>query len=123
MRSAGVPRATSVSSTYSEGTRMPSDSRSSASWRATIQSGVVTIVSAKSGVGLDALRETIESLLPRPAVELEVVVPYDRGELVARLHERGEVLETEHNADGTRLRVRVGRSLAAELEPFVTTPA
>ena len=47
-----------------------------------------------------------------------MLVPYDRGDLVARLHERGEVLSTEHTAAGTRLRVRVGRTLAAELEPY-----
>jgi GTP-binding protein HflX len=80
-------------------------------------------VSARTGAGLDALRQTIDTLLPRPAVELDVLVPYDRGDLVARLHERGEVLETQHTGAGTRLRVRVGQTLAAELEPFVTTAA
>ncbi|HEY7222923.1 MAG TPA: GTPase HflX [Micromonosporaceae bacterium] len=80
-------------------------------------------ISARTGAGIEALRERIDAGLPRPAVELEVLVPYDRGELVARLHERGEVLSTEHTAAGTRLRVRVGRTLVAELEPFVTTAA
>jgi GTP-binding protein HflX len=76
-------------------------------------------VSARTGAGIDLLRTCIDSLLPRPAVELEVLVPYDRGELIARLHKRGDVLETEHTGEGTRLRVRVSQSLAAELQPFV----
>jgi GTP-binding protein HflX len=79
-------------------------------------------VSARTGEGLDTLRRTIEQLLPRPAVELEVLVPYDRGDIVARLHERGEVLETEHTAAGTRMRVRVSERFAARLEPFVAAP-
>jgi GTP-binding protein HflX len=77
-------------------------------------------VSARTGAGLDLLREAIESHLPRPAVELEVQIPYDRGDLVARVHERGEVLSSAHGERGTQLRVRVGPMLAAELEPFVS---
>jgi GTP-binding protein HflX len=79
-------------------------------------------VSARTGEGLDTLRHTIDQLLPRPAVELELLVPYDRGDVIARLHERGEVLETEHTATGTRLRVRVSEHAAARLAPFVATP-
>src|SRR5690606_39711074 len=41
-------------------------------------------VSARTGAGLDALKGTIDALLPRPAVELDLLVPYDRGDLVAR---------------------------------------
>ena len=79
------------------------------------------LVSARTGAGLDVLRETIDALLPRPAVELELLVPYDRGDIIARLHERAEVLETEHTGAGTRLRVRVSEQFAARLAPFVTT--
>ena len=53
-------------------------------------------------------------------MELDLLVPYDRGDLIARLHERGEVLETEHTGAGTRLKVRVSEGFAARLEPFVT---
>jgi GTP-binding protein HflX len=78
-------------------------------------------VSAHSGAGLVELRAAVEARLPRPAVEVEAVVPYDRGDLVARLHERGEVLSSEHTADGTVVHVRVDEGLAAELAPFAVT--
>src|SRR5882672_3838271 len=58
-------------------------------------------VSARTGSGVDGLRAAIESRLPRPAVEIDVLVPYERGDLVARLHERGEVLGSEHTEHGT----------------------
>jgi GTP-binding protein HflX len=80
-------------------------------------------VSARTGAGLDLLRQTIEGLLPQPAVEVDVLVPYDRGDLIARLHERGEVLGTLHTGEGTELRVRVDQTLAAELAPFVIAAA
>ena len=80
-------------------------------------------VSARSGAGLDLLRETIDGLLPRPEVALTVLVPYERGDVIARVHERGEVLETQHTEAGTRMTVRVSPGLAARLEPFVITTA
>jgi GTP-binding protein HflX len=45
-------------------------------------------------------------------------VPYDRGDLVARVHRRGEVLDSRHTEVGTELRVRVDEALAAELAPY-----
>jgi GTP-binding protein HflX len=76
-------------------------------------------VSARTGEGVDELRSVIERRLPSPDIEMTVLVPYTRGDLVARLHESAEVLSTEHTADGTAVRARVNPSLAAALEPFV----
>jgi GTP-binding protein HflX len=76
-------------------------------------------VSARTGTGVSALRADVEARLPRPAVEVRVLVPYDRGDLVARVHERGDVLATGHEDTGTLLHARVDRALAAELAPFV----
>ncbi len=75
-------------------------------------------VSARTGLGIDELRTVIEHRLPRPALELHLVVPYDRGELVARVHRRGQVVSSRHTDDGTELHVRVDAQLAAELESF-----
>jgi GTP-binding protein HflX len=75
-------------------------------------------VSAHTGEGLEELRSIIEERLPRPAVEMEACVPYDRGDLVARVHRIGEVLASSHLPAGTQLRVRVSEELAAELQPF-----
>ncbi|MEV0327248.1 GTPase HflX [Micromonospora echinospora] len=77
-------------------------------------------VSAHSGRGIEDLRAAVEARLPRPAVEVRAVLPYDRGDLVARVHRQGEVLSTAHLPEGTLLHVRVGAALAAELAPFET---
>ena len=75
-------------------------------------------VSARTGAGITDLHLAIEAHLPRPAVEMRVLVPYDRGELVAAVHDRGEVLSVDHRETGTELWVRVPRFLAAALQPF-----
>jgi GTP-binding protein HflX len=78
----------------------------------------MVLVSARTGAGIVDLRAAVEDRLPAPAVELHVLVPYDRGDLVARAHATGEVLATEHDETGTALHVRVDEELAAELVPF-----
>src|SRR4051795_12044606 len=75
-------------------------------------------VSARTGSGLDELLEVIDAELPRPQVEIEVLLPYTQGALVSRIHSEGEVLREEHLDSGTRLEARVGPSLAAELSSY-----
>jgi GTP-binding protein HflX len=77
-------------------------------------------VSARTGAGLDELATRIEAGLPRPDIEVTVLVPYTRGDLVARVHERAEVLATEHTPGGTWLRARVDAALAEALRPYLT---
>src|SRR3954466_3450558 len=69
-------------------------------------------VSARTGEGLDDLRSVLAERLPRPDVDVDVLVPYDRGDLVARVHDEGEVLSAEHTGIGTRLHARVPTALA-----------
>jgi len=47
-------------------------------------------------------------------------VPYDRGEVISRLHVQGRVLSTDYREDGTLVKALVHPARAADLEPFVT---
>jgi GTP-binding protein HflX len=73
-------------------------------------------VSAKTGAGLSALSEAIEAALPHLNIQVEVLIPYSRGDLVARAHAEGEVQQADHVQDGTLLRARVLPRLASQLE-------
>ena len=79
------------------------------------QVGDSAVVSARTGMGIEELRELIAERLPRPAVEVDLVVPYSRGDLISRVHTTGEVLAEEHLMEGTRIHARVDAALAAEL--------
>jgi GTP-binding protein HflX len=76
-------------------------------------------ISALTGEDLDALLARIERDLPRPPVELRALIPYEREDLVARLHRDADVLETERTDEGTIVHARVGEREAADLAPFV----
>ncbi len=72
-------------------------------------------VSARTGAGLTELASRLETRLPRPQIQVDVLVPYSRGDLIDRIHREGELVTVEHTGDGTRVVARVGDSLAAEL--------
>ncbi|MEU6980618.1 MULTISPECIES: GTPase HflX [unclassified Streptomyces] len=76
-------------------------------------------VSARSGEGMEQLLALLESELPRPQIQTEVLVPYTEGGLVSRVHAEGEVLSEEHTPEGTLLKARVHEELAALLAPYV----
>ena len=78
-------------------------------------------ISVHTGAGIEALINAIEASLPRPKVEVRTLIPYNRGDLVSRIHEEGEILREEHLADGTALHARVDGALAHLLEKFVRT--
>ncbi|MEQ4724838.1 GTPase HflX [Nonomuraea sp. B19D2] len=74
------------------------------------------VVSARTGRGIPELMAVIERELPRLDHEVHLLVPYDRGDLISRAHQEGEVLSVDHVADGTILHARVLPSLSQELE-------
>jgi GTP-binding protein HflX len=75
-------------------------------------------VSARTGAGIDELTERIAELLPAPEVEVELLVPYDRGEIISRLHVSGRVLSTDYEEGGTRVRALVHPARMAEVQEF-----
>jgi len=74
------------------------------------------VVSAQTGAGIGELLAAVEGALPRHDAQVCTVLPYERGDLLARAHEEGEVIELRHGADGTLVQARVPMSLAAEFE-------
>jgi GTPase len=73
------------------------------------------LVSARDGQGMAELEEAIATRLPKPDEEFVGVIPYDRGDLVSRVHLSGKVLEIEYLEQGTRLKALVSHELANEL--------
>ncbi len=72
--------------------------------------------SVRTGFGIEGLLHAIESSLPRPSVEINVVIPYNRGDLVHAIHERGEIFSEKYEAEGTSIHARVDGGLAQRIE-------
>jgi GTP-binding protein HflX len=80
------------------------------------------VVSARAGTGLDELLAAVEAALPRRDEEVSALVPYRRGDLVARVHQEGEVIALRHGKEGTQLTARVPPDLAAALVSACARP-
>ncbi|GAA5145819.1 GTPase HflX [Nocardioides marinquilinus] len=76
------------------------------------------VVSAKTGEGIEDALRVIEGELPRPGVAFQVLLPYERGDLLDRLHQHGEIDSLDHTAEGTVIVGRANADLAGELEPY-----
>jgi GTP-binding protein HflX len=79
--------------------------------------------SVRSGFGIDGLIHAIEKSLPHPNVEIRALIPYQRGDLVSAIHERGEILSEEHLETGTSIHAYVDGGLAKSIEIAVESGA
>ncbi len=75
-------------------------------------------VSARTGHGIDRLRARLAEILGGLDVEVSVLLPYTRGDLLARIHSDGRIISSSHEEGGTRVRARVPRSLAPTLSQY-----
>jgi GTPase len=69
------------------------------------------VVSALQKVGLDALLAKIAQALATSMEVVQVIIPYDKSELVELFHRRGRVELEEHRSNGTFIAGRIPRSL------------
>ena len=78
-------------------------------------------VSAATGEGIDVFLHTLGDRLRSLSKVVELVIPYDRGDLLAAVHREGEVLSTCHEDEGVRVRARLADASAGRLAEFVVT--
>jgi GTP-binding protein HflX len=80
------------------------------------------LVSARTGEGLSGLLERVADRVPNPPVEVTLLVPFDREDVVARLYREAEVLEREPDTTGTMVRARVDERQLAWAKEFLARP-
>jgi GTP-binding protein HflX len=75
-------------------------------------------VSARTGEGIEELLAMVEAELPSPSIEVDVLLPYGRGDLVTLLHDHNTVLSTDYEEGGTRVRALVNPEYESTLNEF-----
>ena len=63
--------------------------------------------SARTGEGIDEILEIIADTIPSPSIEVTLLVPYNRGDLISSLHLRGIIDSTDYEEGGTRVQARI----------------
>ena len=79
-------------------------------------------ISVHTGEGLDRLLARCEELTEDNHEAVDLLIPHNRYEIVAKLHGAGQVKKQESLAEGVRLTGRFPRKLAALYTPFVFVP-
>lgn len=77
------------------------------------------LVSAVEGTGVEGLLAAIGDRLREMAEVVELVVPYDRGDVVAAVHRQAEVVSESHDPDATRLWARMRADDVGRFAEFV----
>ena len=76
------------------------------------------MVSAMGSMGIETLLERLAASIPPPEIEADLLIPYERGDVVAALHAAGAVLSEQFAPDGTRVRARLREDQAGRLEGY-----
>jgi GTP-binding protein HflX len=76
-------------------------------------------ISAASGEGVEELLRAIGDRLRALTAVVELVVPYDRGDVLAAVHREGEVLVETAGEGAMRLRVRFDEAARTRFEEYV----
>jgi len=77
------------------------------------------LLSARTGKGVAALEDRCRELIAHGLGTVRLLIPLDRYDLVARLHELGHVQAQEHREDGILVTGRFPPSQDGVLKPFV----
>jgi GTP-binding protein HflX len=80
-------------------------------------------ISARTGEGTDGLLLAIGDRLRALTNVVELLVPYERGDLLAAVHREGEVLSEAAGDAGMRLRARLDDAAVGRFHDIVVAPA
>ena len=76
-------------------------------------------VSALRNEGLDIMMRRLADRMRAITQVTELMVPYDRGDILASIHREGEVVMSELEDDGMRIRARLSSASEGRLREFV----
>lgn len=76
--------------------------------------------SVRTGFGIEGLLHAIEKSLPHPQIEIDCLIPYDRGDLVSAIHEHGEIISEQYEEGGTHIHARVDAGLSQAITAAIT---
>jgi GTP-binding protein HflX len=78
-------------------------------------------LSALNGRGTEHLVSAVDEALRRRLTEVDLTIPYERGDILAAVHRQGEVTKEEHLPDGTRIHARLPQPRLAGFEEFTSS--
>ena len=77
-------------------------------------------ISAVTGEGVHELLARVQTVIESRAHEVEALIPYSEGTLLARLHDAGRVVESVHEDEGVRVKLKARTADLGPLAPYLS---
>ena len=79
-------------------------------------------MSALTGSGFDTLLAVLGDRLAGTTATVDLLVPFERGDVLARVHREGEVVEERATEGGMAVRARLDETAVGHLTPYLVSP-
>lgn len=76
-------------------------------------------ISAKTGEGLDDLREAISKRISSLRHRVHMMIPYSQGSILSLIHEKGQIVSEEYGAEGTEVVCMLDGALYQKVEKMM----
>lgn len=76
-------------------------------------------ISAKTGEGLEDLREAISKRISALRHRVRMVIPYAQGNILSMIHEKGQIVSEEYGAEGTEVVCMLDGALYQKIEKMM----
>lgn len=76
-------------------------------------------ISAKTSDNLDMLVERIREKIGPKTIEVNLLIPYDKGNFISSLHDDGVVIESKYVEEGIRVKANVEQTYYHKYQPFI----
>jgi GTP-binding protein HflX len=76
------------------------------------------MISALDGKGIESLIKRIARVVSAQDSRMNILIPFDRGDLVSLAHTRGHVIREKHDKNGTLITMHIGSAYLNQFEPF-----
>ena len=77
------------------------------------------LCSAETGAGIDKLLERLAAELSGTRVEVRLLVPFERGDIVARIHEQADVTSETYSESGTSMVAQLPKDQLADFADYL----
>jgi GTP-binding protein HflX len=83
-------------------------------WGKTVETSAVT------GFGIDTLIREIIELVKSDVIVADLLIPYEKGSIVAFVHKHGQVMNEEYTDKGIRIKAEISKSKTTILEEYLS---
>jgi GTP-binding protein HflX len=76
-------------------------------------------ISAATGFGIETLVQKIVELIESDVAELDLLIPYEKGNIVTYIHENGAITSKEYTEEGFRIKARIDKDKSGILKDYL----